>query len=209
MQDEGATSDLKSAYKQLPLHPSDANKTIVVIKDPRRDLVDFFVMRTLAFGSSASVLHFNRISVLLWALGCKLGLLWSCYCYDDYPILCPEELQQSSVEAAKAFLNLVGFQYAKDRLQDPEGNAEILGMEVDLKESSRGVVKVRNKQDRIDEIGNALDAILDSGKIRPKELSSQLGRLQFADLQIAGRAGKLAMHDLRVQGGHSLFIIHY
>ena len=190
------TLDLKSAYKQLPLHPADANKTVVVLKNPERSSVDFFVMRTLPFGSSASVLHFNRVSYLLWALGCKLGLVWSCY-YDDYPILCPTGLEQSSVGAAKALFNLLGFRYAEDKLAPPADKSEILGVEVDLSDSASGVVKVRNKQDRIGEIEANLDEIINSGRVKPKDVPSQLGRLQFADLQVAGRAGKIAMYDLR------------
>ena len=44
-------------------------------------------MNTLPFGAAASVLHFNRVSNLLWAIGCKLGIVWSSY-YDDFPLLC-------------------------------------------------------------------------------------------------------------------------
>ena len=97
--------DLKSACKQLPLNKQDANKTVVTLRDPQDGQVKFFIMHTLPFGSSASVLHFNRISWLLWALGCRLGLLWSCY-YDDYPILCPKDLESSSMGAAKAMFKL-------------------------------------------------------------------------------------------------------
>ena len=191
--------DLKSAYKQLPLHQSDANKTVVTIADPADSQVKHFLMRTLPFGSSASVLHFNRISWLLWALGCKLGLLWSCY-YDDYPILCPSGLEQSSLGAAKAMMNLLGFQFAEDKLNLPANTAEILGVELDLKQSKAGSVCVRNKQDRIVDIEATLNEILETKKLRPKDLPSHLGRLQFADMQVAGRAGKLAMCDLRTLG---------
>ena len=85
-----------------------------------------------------------------------MNLLWSCY-YDDYPILCPEGLEKSSVGAAKALLNLIGFQYAEEKLQEPDVRAEILGVEIDLSQSGEGIVKVRNKQDRVEEIGKALD----------------------------------------------------
>lgn len=37
-------------------------------------------------------------------------------------------------------------------------------------------------------------------KVKPRELPSHLGRLQFADMQVAGRSGRLAMHDLRQLG---------
>eukprot|EP00435_Cladocopium_sp_Y103_P038982 s2786_g10.t1 len=156
-------------------------------------------MRTLPFGAAASVLHFNRISKLLWALGCKLGLIWASY-YDDYPLLCPSNLEASSLGGAKALFNLLGFEYAADKMFDPAPKADILGVELDLSLSGQGCVDIRNKQDRIEDICNALDNILETGRLKPRDLPSHLGRLQFADMQIAGRAGKLAMHDLRQMG---------
>ena len=156
-------------------------------------------MHTLPFGSSASVLHFNRVSWLLWALGCRLGLLWSCY-YDDHPILCPKDLEASSMGAAKAMFNLLGFHFAEDKLAPPADKAELLGVELDLKQSKQGKISIRNRQDRVTDLEAAMSEILEARKLRPKDLPSHLGRMQFAEMQIAGRAGKIAMHDLRTMG---------
>eukprot|EP00435_Cladocopium_sp_Y103_P010598 s3784_g2.t1 len=191
--------DLKSAYKQLPLHESDVPKAVIAIMDPSCGETKYFTMRTLPFGAAASVLHFNRISRLLWALGCKLGLIWASY-YDDYPLLCPSNLEASSLGGAKALFNLLGFEYAGDKMFDPAPKADILGVELDLSLSGQGCVDIRNKQDRIEDICKALDNILETGRLKPRDLPSHLGRLQFAEMQIAGRAGKLAMHDLRQMG---------
>eukprot|EP00435_Cladocopium_sp_Y103_P073695 s366_g44.t1 len=191
--------DLKSAYKQLPLHEADVPKAVVTIWDPECNQTRYFTMRTLPFGAAASVLRFNRISKLLWALGCKLGLIWASY-YDDYPMLCPAMLESSSLSGAKALFNFLGFQYAGDKLFEPSHKADILGVELDLALSCQGVVDIRNKQERIHDICQTLDNILESRRLKPRDLPSHLGRLQFADMQIAGRAGKLAMHDLRKMG---------
>ena len=191
--------DLKSAYKQLPLHQRDVNKAVVTILNPTTGDPQFFTMNTLPFGASASVLHFNRVSNLLWAIGCKLGLIWSSY-YDDFPLLCPSGLEQSSLGAAKAMFNLLGFEYAEDKLSEPSEKTEILGIELDTADSKSGTLRVGNKRDRINEIEDTLNKILRDGRIRPRELPSHLGRLQFAEMQISGRAGRLAMHDLRLLG---------
>eukprot|EP00435_Cladocopium_sp_Y103_P025318 s3302_g6.t1 len=180
--------DLKSAYKQLPLHEADVPKAVVTILGPECNQTKYFTLRTLPFGAAASVLHFNRISKLLWALGCKLGLIWASY-YDDYPMLCPSMLESSSLSGAKALF-----------IFEPSHKADILGVELDLTLSGQGVVDNRNKQERIHDICEALDNILESQKLKPRDLPSHLGLLPFADMQIAGRAGKLAMHDLRQMG---------
>ena len=77
--------DLKSAYKQMPLHPSDYDKTVVCLKDPGGGGVKCFLMRSLPFGGAASIPHFLRASMLLRALGCHLGLCWAAY-FDDFPM---------------------------------------------------------------------------------------------------------------------------
>eukprot|EP00435_Cladocopium_sp_Y103_P012683 s1999_g3.t1 len=61
------------------------------------------------------------------------------------------------------------------------------------------VVSIENKQDRIADIA-ALDEIIASKKLRPRDLPSHRARLQYADMQIAGCAGKLATHYLRQIG---------
>eukprot|EP00435_Cladocopium_sp_Y103_P047490 s255_g14.t1 len=168
--------DLKSAYKQLPLNADDVSKAVVTVFDEESGEPRFFLMHTLPFGASASVLHFNRVSSLIWAAGCKLGLVWASY-FDDYPLLCPSELEQPTVGAAKAMLGLFGFDYAGDKLQDPNFRSEILGVELDLTLSGKGLVQIGNKKDRILEIGAALDKILSDRALRPKDIPSHLSML--------------------------------
>ena len=93
---KSTTLELWSAYKQLPLHKSDVNKAEVTLRNPTCGKAVHFTMNTLPFGASALVLHFNRVSVLLWVLGCHLNLVWASYC-DDYSIPCPQGLVQSSL----------------------------------------------------------------------------------------------------------------
>ena len=49
------------------------------IVDPQSREIASFLMNTLPFGSVASVLHFNRVSRLLWRLGLEMGILWTNY----------------------------------------------------------------------------------------------------------------------------------
>ena len=59
------TIDLKSAYKQFAVNPSDYCKSVVCLKDPDDHALKGFVMHTLGFGAAASVLHYNRLGRLL------------------------------------------------------------------------------------------------------------------------------------------------
>ena len=52
------------------------------------------------------------------------------------------------------------------------------------------------------DFGFSIGEIIEARKLRPRDLPSHLARMQFVEMQIAGRAGKIAMHchDLRAMG---------
>ena len=118
--------DLASAYKQLPLHPREYDCTVVSLKDPAAGAVRCFYMRTLPFGSVASVLHFNRVSRLLWRLGVQLGVIWGSY-FDDYPTICHSLHAASTMTCVQGLFKLLGFGFAEDKLAPFETRAEMLG----------------------------------------------------------------------------------
>ena len=109
-------------------------------------------------------------------------------------------MEASTLGGAKALLGLLGFKDSADKLIQPDCKADMLGVRLDLGSCREGFVKVSNKPGRIYEILQTLTPILEQRKLRPSDLPSQLGRLQYADMQIAGRSGRLATHDLRGKG---------
>ena len=108
-------------------------------------------------------------------------------------MICPACLNSSNVAAATAMLRLFGVVQAEDKLQPGGHTAEILGTVVDVGNSQNGVVSVRNKESRTLEICESLQQILEQGFLQTSELPNVLGRIQFADMQLAGRHGKLAL----------------
>ncbi|CAK9064420.1 unnamed protein product, partial [Durusdinium trenchii] len=192
--------DLASAYKQLPLHPEEYCCSIVTLKNPDTKSAVCFEMRTLPFGSVASVLHFNRISRLIWALGLRLGILWTNY-FDDYPTITHEAHQLSTMTCVKGLFELLGFAFAEEKLAPFGEEAETLGVLVNLSQASQGKIVVDNKpsrkQELLETIDKVLGPILGDGFVIPIQLPSILGRMQFADMQLAGKMGGLAMADLR------------
>ena len=73
--------------------------------------------------------------------------------------------------------------------------SEMLGVTIDT--SVRGCVVVDNKESRKQELTTELQKVLDGDRISLESLPSVLGRVQYAELRIAGRQGKLAMSDIR------------
>ena len=98
---------------------------------------------------------------------------------------------QSTIRTA---LGLLGFVWAEDKDRPFSAEAELLGVKVDL--GSFGTVRIKNKPERAEAIAAAVDLVVEAGSI-PKVLPSLFGRIQFAEGQLHGRLGRLALADLR------------
>eukprot|EP00435_Cladocopium_sp_Y103_P052388 s1758_g16.t1 len=188
--------DLSSAYKQFALSPKCRRMSVISIRDPEGGQCMCFEGRVLPFGATASVVHFNRIARLVQAVGFRCGILWGNY-FDDYPMVTTKILARSSMTASTTLLDLLGFEYATHKLKPFADRASVLGVDIDLGKVDEGLILVRNKPSRVEEVTKIIDRILQNGTVSPKEASSLAGRLQFADSQVMGRLGRLAMFDFR------------
>ena len=73
----------------------------------------------------------------------------------------------------------------------------MLGVVLDLSETMRGKVVIKNKESRMVELAANLEEIIRVQSVEPKKLPSMFGRALFVESQISGRQGKLALADLR------------
>ena len=124
----GTTMDLASAYKQLPVHPSQYFLTAGVLFDPEVSGPKFFYQKTLPFGAAASVAGFNRSSRSLWAIGSRLWKLPWLNFFDDYPIVLPEPLGQSGRLLAQIIMNATGWDIFTEKLRECSPSFEALGI---------------------------------------------------------------------------------
>ena len=90
---------------------------------------------------------------------------------------------------------MLGFRFARDKLAPFSTTTEMLGVVVDT--SAKELVKVDNKETRKTDLVAEINKLLESGKMDAESLASLLGRVQYAELRIAGRRGKLALADIR------------
>ncbi|CAE7745031.1 unnamed protein product [Symbiodinium sp. CCMP2592] len=163
-------------------------------EDPVSGLPFGFESRTLLFGATSSVVSFNRVARLIQRVLITLQVL-ACNYFDDYPVLEVLPLCNNTQSTIKAALDLLGFSWAEDKDLPFSHEAELLGVRVDL--GTFGVVKIGNKPDRAASIAAAVDSVLSEGRLDPKTLPSLFGRIQFAEGQLHGRLGRLALADLR------------
>ena len=190
------TYDLRSAYKQLPLHPEEQRKAVIMLREPGTREPRAFVCRTLPFGSAASVLQFNRVSLLLRRILLEVDVLASCY-YDDYPCTAPKCLAEATDGCAHAVFTLLGFDTSVDKECSFSTQTELLGVTLDTSDQGYQAVRVANKPDRASAIAESLEMVMKQGRVRVAELPALFGRLQFAESQLSGRSGRLALADLR------------
>ena len=197
-----------NAKCMLTTQKDDRNKAIVALKAPNDEGVEFYGMSCLPFGAVSSVHNFNRIARLVWALGVKLlRIPWLNY-YDDYPVVSPAAISGSTLSSAKTFLRLLGLKFSEAKLEPFKSEAEILGVVVDCSSCHLGDIQYRMKESRRTEILSELRRICEDRSVIPAALPSSLGRIQFAEGQLQGRAGKLAMADIRELGTKNKKHVH-
>ena len=140
--------------------------------------------------------HFLRVSSFLQAAGLHKGLCWAAY-FDDYALLTHECHEKSSLHAALELFDVFGFLYSKDKLAGFSDCTELLGVELNLQSVNSGHIKVQNKHSRIEETVQFLDKMIEERYIAVDQMPSKLGKLQYAEAQLWGRAGRLALADIR------------
>ena len=191
------TVDLKSAYKQFAICPEDRRLSVLALKKPGTSEVKGFISHTLPFGSTAAVLHFNRASRLLHRLGHELMIPWANY-YDDFPVVDFTILSDSSANTIRALMKILGFACSIDKELPFAPSAEMLGVVLDLGSASFGKVVIRNKEHRLEELANTVREILQLQTVEPAKLPALFGRALYAESQLMGRTGRLAMSELRI-----------
>ena len=188
----GKTIDLSEAYKQCAVHPDSRWAAAIAVFDPVAGEPKIFGQATLPFGAASAVLSFNRVSRLLYYLGCKeLFLIWSSF-FDDYSTLAPKSVGVVTSTAAILMLKLLGW-----RVSDKPGKdrpwSELfttLGVVFDISRISESLATVGNKEDRKAKLLELLHQVIATKFASAKECESLRGKLVYADTQVFGRASK-------------------
>lgn len=189
---QGRTIDLKSAYKQLFVHPSQLWATVISVYDPIRKQPCILPEGTLPFGAAASVHHFNRASRFLWRyMVVENFLLWTNF-FDDFPTLAASSVSKSCDAAISIFLKCVGWSYSDNKEKDlPFAEAfNALGIRFDVSRISEGLSTVENRRDRVDKVSSIVEAIIADGTFFHHQAESLRGKVQFMERSIFGKAGK-------------------
>ena len=109
---EGRPYDLRSAYRQLPIHPDTLQHAFVAHWNPGPATVEVDQLLALPFGASRSVFGFIRAATSIWWLGCvALGLCWSVF-FDDFITISKAEDVKHTEAAVCTFFCILGWLFA-------------------------------------------------------------------------------------------------
>ncbi|OLP91792.1 hypothetical protein AK812_SmicGene26474 [Symbiodinium microadriaticum] len=199
------TVDLKAAYKQYAIHPTHRAFNLVALMTPEGDECKLFEGRALPFGATSSVIHFNRVSRLLWRIGIALMLPWGNF-YDDFPVMSPKIVADNTMCTMKTLMQLLGVKCSLDKLREFSVKASVLGIEIDVGGAANGWVHVRNKEGRADETVAAVKEALLAGSLSRRGFARVAGRVQFADAQVMGRSSGDLVIDARAANLYNILI---
>lgn len=182
------TIDLRKAYKNLPLSKAALNDSYIVLFDPSKNKPVAYQSLVLPFGARAAVMGFCRTSYGIWEIGCSLlGIHWSVY-FDDYFVVTSEQESRHVDLALQTLFSLLGWETSGEKDAGFDTVSRVLGVMVDLTDSSDNLVRVTNTESRIKELVASMNQLIDKSRFRPGELRVLRGRLQFAENQLFGRA---------------------
>ena len=198
----GRAFDLKSAYRQLEIHPNSLWAAFVVVFNPHKRCPEIFQLQAVPFGATRSVFSFVRIAHSIWWLGCsQLKLMWSNF-YDDYITFASSGNSKNTEDTVGLFLDLLGWKFAIDGDKAAEFSHQFsaLGIVVDLKHFKEGFIEFCNTAKRSNELSDTIQSFIDSGSMSLLESQRLRGRMQFADGQLFGRIGQLCLRAVSNHG---------
>ncbi|KAK3103024.1 hypothetical protein FSP39_015834 [Pinctada imbricata] len=183
-----ARLDIKSAFRLLPIHPSDFELLGYKIGDY------YFVDKCLPFGCSISCSLFEKFATFLeWELKRRSGSECIVHYLDDF-LLAGAANSDGCIELMACYSNLceeLGVPLAPEKTIGPATCLTFLGLEIDTVQ-----MLVRIPQEKLDKLKSALLAILNKKKTNLKDLQSLSGLLSFCSRAIpSARAFNRRFYD--------------
>ncbi|KAK3084124.1 hypothetical protein FSP39_008557 [Pinctada imbricata] len=194
-----ARLDIKSAFRLIPINPSDFELLGFKISDY------FFVDKCLPFGCSISCNLFEKFANFLeWQFKLRFNTNNVVHYLDDF-LLAGESNTLNCQLSMKQFSSLceeLGIPLAVEKTLGPSTVLAFLGLEIDT-----NLMCVRIPDDKLNKLKEELSRMLNKKKTTLKELQSLTGLLNFCTRAIpAGRAFNRRFYDSMI--GLSKFYHH-
>ena len=196
----GKTFDLKSAYKQLPIHKDDLRFAQATVWNADKKSPAVLALKALPFGATGSVQGFCRCSLALWALVLYYIVVPSTVFFDDYTSIVAMQDAESAESAFILLMRILGWKVASDKSKPFAHLFQSLGICFLLPRSLTDPVEVSNTEQRRREVAATCLRILRLRKASPHECSVFAGRLRWLEGQTFGRLGRKAFRTILQPG---------
>ena len=189
----GRALDLRSAYKQLARRPKDDWSSILGVLDTENDRVVYFESFALPCGASSAVPGFNRAARALRIILSRLFFLVNTSFFGDHCQMETDGLTESADQIALEVLSLLGWEVSDgDKLKPFAEEFTTLGAVVSVEEAQKGIIRVRNKPGRLEEISSMCQRLAADPAAGMSLLPSLKGKLLFASSHVFGRCAQIA-----------------
>ncbi|CAE6923228.1 dnajb6-b [Symbiodinium sp. CCMP2592] len=195
---KGRVYDLKSAYKQFGIHPTDRELFRFAVNKPGEAEPMIMGANSLPFGAVGSVAAFLRISLSIWLIGVRLfSIFWTAF-FDDYGVTTRDELVANTDSCICAIFDLLGVEFAREGKKAPPFSRDfkLLGVRVDLNDAPRGIVRIGNTAERREELNVFIEDILQANCLDLKTAERLRGRLVFFEGFVFGRMSNSAIRTV-------------
>ena len=192
-------ADHEAAYKQLPLRPQDQAYAIIALKHPTDGRWFGFVSRTLVFGATAAVSHYNVFSRLITALVNRLfGIPLICF-FGDFAALIPRMLARKAMAVFSRFCDLLGITL-KTGKSEVGTRVAFLGLQGWFPSAeNKYTLHISLPGDKRKACESLLADYIHRRSISHQELEKLIGRLSFSHTLLFGRFARTQIRPLYQQ----------
>ena len=187
--------DHKSAYKALPVDPDQSKLAVIVLRSPTDGKYYAFFSRTLLFGSTASVLHYNIFARIVTELCNKIFGIPLISFFDDFGCLMRPDLLREALRTFQRFCNALNVVLKTEKTEAGQ-RITFLGLLGDFPSfDNGGRLAVCLTAEKASAWCNLVLTVLKEGRISHQVLEGLIGKLSFSQ---AALFGKFARSQMRV-----------
>ena len=199
----GTCLDLEAAYKQCPVRADQRKFTVFGVVNPQTKETEFFVANSLPFGQVSSVHSFNRVSRALNYLMHEYGYATPTNFVDDFTLLAPTQVANIQYANFIELADILGWTLKAKTLVPPASVFPCLGVRIDLGWIHTAGFIIRNKTERIMQITQDLEEIIQKQTVSAAQASVLKGRMSFSNSQTYSRVGVVGFKCLEKRSNHA------
>ena len=190
--------DLPDAYKGIPLSEADSRAAVVAVYDPTNSEWKFAVSRSMLFGLSPAVIHFNRKPTLLVAALRRLFGVASAAFFDDvlaFGLACGEG---SENKAVRRLFGACGSPPSPSKHAPMASIRTWIGIVVNVGAVAHdGSYTIQPTHSSVKAVVEGCRQAIESGELSTGEAASLRGRVGWAASAAAGRCGRIGLAVLK------------